>query len=54
MSILAFFVWLFFMVITAVKARDYGRSALLWVLLGLVLSPIVSLIGLLILGKSKK
>ncbi|SOK58345.1 hypothetical protein [Yersinia phage fHe-Yen9-04] len=52
MSFVAFLIWLFLMVITFIKARDYGRSKLLWVVIGLVLSPILSLIGLLILGKS--
>ncbi|AQW88605.1 putative membrane protein [Erwinia phage pEa_SNUABM_50] len=52
MGFIAFLIWLFLMVITFIKARDFGRSKLLWVIIGLVLSPILALIGLLILGKS--
>lgn len=52
MILISFLIWLFLMVITFIKARDCGRSKLLWILIGLVLSPILALIGLLILGKS--
>lgn len=54
MGILAFLCWALFMVITGIKARDYNRSVVLWVLVGLVLSPLVSVIAVLVLGKKEK
>lgn len=53
MGILAFLCWALFMVITGIKARDYNRSVILWVLVGLVLSPLVSVIAVLVLGKKE-
>lgn len=46
------FFWLFFIHIPAKMARTRGRSALGWVLLTWVLSPIWTIILLLILGDS--
>lgn len=54
MGFIAFLVWLFLMVITYIKADEFKRSKVLWVVIGLVLSPIVALLGLLVLGKSYK
>ena len=46
--------WLFWIHIPASMARNRGRSALGWVLLAWVLSPLWIIIILLILGDSKE
>ena len=46
--------WLFWIHIPATMARNRGRSALGWVLLAWVLSPLWIIIILLILGDSKE
>ena len=46
--------WLFWIHIPASMARNRGRSALGWVLLACVLSPLWIIIILLILGDSKE
>ena len=46
--------WLFWIHIPATMARNRGRSALGWVLLTWVLSPLWIIIILLILGDSKE
>ena len=46
--------WLFWIHIPASMARNRGRSALGWVLLAWVLSPLWVIIILLILGDSKE
>lgn len=46
--------WLFWIHIPASMARNRGRSALVWVLLAWVLSPLWIIIILLILGDSKE
>lgn len=46
--------WLFWIYIPASMARNRGRSALGWVLLAWVLSPLWIIIILLILGDSKE
>lgn len=52
MSIIFTLIWILLMVWTFVKAREYNRSTIIWVLVGLVLSPVLSLISLFILGKA--
>lgn len=47
-----FFVWLFYVRIPAKMARTRGRSALGWVLLTWILSPLWTIILLLIIGDS--
>mgnify|MGYP000119737174 CR=1 FL=1 len=51
-TVICTLIWILLMVWTFVKAREYNRSTIIWVLIGLVVSPIVSLISLFILGKS--
>ena len=47
-----FFVWMFYVRIPAKMARTRGRSALGWVLLTWILSPLWTIILLLIIGDS--
>ena len=49
-----FFLWLFYIRIPAKMARDRGRSELGWVLLTWVISPLWSIIALLIVGDSNE
>lgn len=46
--------WLFWIYIPATMARNRGRSALGWVLLAWVLTPLWVIIILLVLGDSKE
>lgn len=48
------FVWLFYIRIPAKMARERGRSALGWVLLTWIISPLWSIIALLIVGDSNE
>ena len=49
-----FFLWLFYIRIPAQMARTRGRSALGWVLLTWIISPLWSIIALLIVGDSNE
>ena len=49
LGMVAIAIWIYF-VLPAQMAEERGRSALGWVLIGLVFSPFASIIGLLVLG----
>jgi hypothetical protein len=48
-----FLAWLIFSILAGVYADNLGRSGIGWAFLGMILSPLVALIVLLIIGQSE-
>ena len=50
MSIIFFLIWLGLMIFSALKARDFSRSIIGWTIVGLVTTPVLSIVLLYLLG----
>lgn len=52
MEFIGLVIWFIMMVFTVKIARDNNRSVIVWGLVGLVFSPVISVICLWLLGKN--
>jgi putative effector of murein hydrolase len=52
MSIILTFVWILLMVFTFIKARDFDRSVIGWLFVGLITTPILAIVLLYLLGEN--
>lgn len=52
MSIILSFVWILLMVFTFIKAKDFNRSVIGWLFVGLITTPVLAIVLLYLLGEN--